>query len=240
MNKNSKIYVAGHNGLVGSALVKQLQTQGYNNLIFTPHRQYDLRNQQTVSNFFKDNNPQYVIISAARVGGIYANSTYPAEFIYDSTMINSNIIHQSFIHNVKKLLFIGSSCIYPKNCPQPIRQQYLLTGELQPSNEPYAISKISAIKMCQAYRKQYGCDFISIMPCNIYGINDNFDLTDSHVLPALIRKLHLAKLYEQNKFNQIYKDFIRYTIYINKINIQQTLQSIGITKDDNNKVTLKL
>lgn len=194
MELDSRIYVAGHKGLVGSAIVRNLLDKGYNNLILKTHEELDLTNQKQVQQFFEKYKPEYVFLSAAKVGGIYANNTYPAEFIYQNLMIQNNVIHNSYQYNVKKLLFLGSSCIYPKNCPQPIKEDYLLTGQLEPTNEAYAIAKISGIKMCQAYNRQYGTSFISVMPTNLYGQNDNFDLETSHVLPALIRKFHEAKI----------------------------------------------
>ncbi len=193
MNNNSKIYVAGHNGLVGSAIVRALESRGYLNIIKRSSKELDLRDQQAVQEFYEQEKPEYIFLAAAKVGGIYANNTYPAEFIYDNIMMQNNIIHGAHQYNVKKLLFLGSTCIYPKLSPQPLKEEYLLTGSLEPTNEWYAIAKISGIKMCQAYRKQYGCDFISAMPTNLYGPGDNFDLQNSHVLPALIRKFHEAK-----------------------------------------------
>ena len=194
MNKNSKIYVAGHNGLVGSALMRKLSNDGYTNIVYRTGRELDLREQAAVRNFFEQEKPEYVFLAAAKVGGIHANNTYTAEFIYDNLMIESNVIHHSYKNKVKKLLFLGSSCIYPKLSSQPIKEEYLLTGELEPTNEPYAIAKITGIKMCQSYNKQYGTKFISVMPTNLYGPNDNYDLQNSHVLPALIRKFHEAKV----------------------------------------------
>jgi GDP-L-fucose synthase len=193
MKKNSKIYIAGHRGLVGSAIVKSLKLQGYTNLIFRTHNELDLINQKDVSLFFEKEKPEYVILAAAKVGGIVANNTYRANFIYENLQIQNNIIHQSYIHNVKKLLFLGSTCIYPKNAPQPMKEDALLTSSLEYTNEPYAIAKIAGIKMCESYNIQYKTNFISVMPTNLYGINDNFDLETSHVLPALIRKMHEAK-----------------------------------------------
>jgi GDP-L-fucose synthase len=193
MEKNSKIYVAGHNGMVGSAIVRKLQREGYNNLILRTSKELDLRNQQAVADFFREEKPNYVFLAAAKVGGIVANDTYRAEFLYDNLMIQSNVIHQSFVNAVVKLMFLGSSCIYPKMAPQPLKEEYLLTGLLEPTNEAYAIAKIAGIKMCDAYRDQYGCNFISVMPTNLYGPNDNYDLKTSHVLPALLRKIHEAK-----------------------------------------------
>ncbi len=194
MNKNSKIYVAGHRGLVGSAMVRELENQGYTNLVMRTHQELDLENQQSVAEFFAIEKPEYVILSAAKVGGIGANSARPAEFIYTNLMIETNIIHQSYLNGVKKLLFLGSSCIYPRMATQPIKEDSLLTGSLEPTNEAYALAKIAGIKICESYNKQYGTKYISVMPTNLYGINDNFDLQSSHVLPALIRKFHEAKV----------------------------------------------
>jgi GDP-L-fucose synthase len=197
MKKEDKIFVAGHRGMVGSAIVRKLKKENYNNLVLRTSAELDLRNQQAVEAFFETEKPDYVFLAAARVGGIVANNTYRADFIYDNLAIQNNVIHQSFKTGVKKLLFLGSSCIYPRLAPQPIKEEYLLTGELEKTNEPYAIAKIAGLKMCEAYRHQYGCQFISIMPTNLYGPNDNYDLNNSHVLPALIRKFYEAV--EQNK-----------------------------------------
>ena len=194
MEKNSKIYVAGHRGLVGSAIVRNLQERGFTNIIGKTHKELDLTRQDEVEKFFETEKPEYVFLAAAKVGGIQANNTTPAEFIYDNLMIETNIINSAYKNKVKKLLFLGSSCIYPKFAEQPIKEEYLLTGELEPTNEAYAIAKITGIELCKFYRRQYGCDFISAMPTNLYGINDNFDLETSHVLPALIRKFHEAKI----------------------------------------------
>ena len=193
MNKNDKIYVAGHRGMVGSALVRKLNREGLNNIITRTSRELDLRSQAEVSEFFRKEKPDYVFLAAAKVGGILANNTYRGEFLYDNLMIQNNVIHQSYVNGVEKLMFLGSSCIYPKLAPQPLKEEYLLTGELEPTNEPYAIAKIAGIKMCDAYRAQYGKNFISVMPTNLFGPNDNYDLQKSHVLPALIRKFHEAK-----------------------------------------------
>jgi GDP-L-fucose synthase len=193
MNKNSKIYVAGHRGMVGSAIVRRLQKDGFTNIVTRTSKELDLRNQQAVADFFATEKPEFVFLAAAKVGGIIANNTYRADFIYENIMIQSNIIHHAYLNNVTKLMFLGSSCIYPKLAPQPLKEDYLLTGLLEPTNEPYAIAKIAGIKMCDAYRAQYGCNFISVMPTNLYGPNDNYDLNNSHVLPALIRKFHTAK-----------------------------------------------
>uniref|UniRef100_UPI004047C610 GDP-L-fucose synthase family protein n=1 Tax=Algoriphagus sp. TaxID=1872435 RepID=UPI004047C610 len=188
MDKSSKIYIAGHKGMVGSSIFRALQLRGYTNFVLKTSSELDLRNQLAVSNFFATENPEYVFLAAAKVGGIEANNTYRAEFIYENLMIQSNVIHQAYLNGVKKLIFLGSSCIYPKFAPQPLKEDYILTGLLEPTNEPYAIAKIAGIKMCDAYRSQYGCNFISVMPTNLYGPNDNYDLNNSHVLPALLRK----------------------------------------------------
>lgn len=194
MNKESKIYVAGHRGMVGSAIVANLIQKGFNNIVTRTSSELDLTNQVAVANFFESEKPEYVFLAAAKVGGIVANNTYRAQFIYENMMIQNNVIHHSYLNNVKKLMFLGSSCIYPKLAPQPLKEDYLLTGLLEETNEPYAIAKIAGIKMCDAYRDQYGCNFISVMPTNLYGFNDNYDLQNSHVLPALLRKFHEAKL----------------------------------------------
>lgn len=206
MNKDSRIYIAGHRGLVGSAIVKNLQAKGYKNLVYRTHSALDLTNQQAVADFFEKEKPEYVILAAAKVGGIVANNTYRADFIYENLQIQNNVIHQSYINKVKKLLFLGSTCIYPKNAPQPMPEDCLLTDTLEYTNEPYAIAKIAGIKMCESYNIQYDTNFISVMPTNLYGPNDNFDLEKSHVLPALIRKIHLAKLLNEQKYNEVVKD----------------------------------
>ena len=193
MEKNSKIYIAGHRGLVGSALVRRLTLKGYTNLILRPHAELELRNQSAVQAFSAAEKPEYVILAAAKVGGIYANNTYPAEFIEDNLLIQNNVIHNAWKNSVKRLLFLGSSCIYPKAAPQPMKEEYLLTGPLEPTNRPYAIAKIAGIEMCHAYNRQYGTRYLAAMPTNLYGPNDNYDLNNSHVLPALIRKVHEAK-----------------------------------------------
>lgn len=193
MQKESKIYIAGHRGMVGSAIIKVLNNNGFNNIVTRTSKELDLRNQQAVSDFFENEKPDYVFLAAAKVGGIHANNCYRAEFLYDNLMIEANIIHHAYLNKVTKLLFLGSSCIYPKLAPQPLKEEYLLTGSLEPTNEPYAIAKIAGIKLCETYNNQYGCNFISAMPTNLYGPNDNYDLQNSHVLPALIRKFHTAK-----------------------------------------------
>ncbi|MBX5439380.1 MAG: GDP-L-fucose synthase [Thermoflavifilum sp.] len=194
MHPTDKIYVAGHRGMVGSAILKRLQELGYSHFVLRTSEELDLRNQAQVFSFFQQEKPDYVFLAAARVGGILANNTFRAEFIYDNLQIEANVIHAAYLSGVKKLMFLGSSCIYPRLAPQPIKESYLLTGPLEPTNEPYAIAKIAGIKLCEAYRAQYGCHFISVMPTNLYGIHDNFDLATSHVLPALLRKFHEAKL----------------------------------------------
>ena len=197
MELNSKIYIAGHRGMVGSAMLRNLQKKGYNNFVFRTSEELDLRNQNAVADFFAKEKPEYVFLAAAKVGGILANNTYRAEFLYDNLEIQNNTIHFSWKNGVKKLLFMGSSCIYPKLAPQPLKEEYILTGLLETTNEPYAIAKIAGIKMCDAYRSQYGCNFISVMPTNLYGPHDNYDLNNSHVLPALLRKFHEAKINNQ-------------------------------------------
>jgi GDP-L-fucose synthase len=197
VEKSAKIYVAGHRGMVGSAIVRKLEPLGYKNIVTRTSKDIDLRSQHAVEQFFSKEKPDYVFLAAAKVGGIVANNTYRAEFIYDNLQIQNNIIHFSYLAGVKKLLFLGSSCIYPKLAPQPLKEDYLLSGYLEKTNEPYAIAKIAGLKMCEAYRSQYGCNFISAMPTNLYGPNDNYDLNNSHVLPALIRKIHFAKIHDK-------------------------------------------
>ncbi len=193
MEKQAKIYIAGHRGMVGSALLRKLQLEGFENIITRIFTEFDLRNQQAVNEFFEKEKPEYVFLAAAKVGGINANNIYRAEFIYDNLMIETNVIHAAYLQKVTKLMFLGSSCVYPKLAPQPLKEEYLLTGLLEDTNEPYAIAKITGIKLCEAYRAQYNCNFISVMPTNLYGLNDNYDLNDSHVLPALMRKILVAK-----------------------------------------------
>lgn len=193
MDKNSKIYIAGHRGMVGSAIYRKLQKEGFNNLVTRTSSELDLRSQAEVADFFEQEKPEYVFLAAAKVGGIVANNTFRGEFLYDNLMIQSNIIHNSYLNKVRKLLFLGSSCIYPKMAPQPLKEEYLLTGPLEPTNEPYAIAKIAGIELCDSYRFQYGCNYISVMPTNLYGYNDNYHSEHSHVLPALIRRFHEAK-----------------------------------------------
>jgi len=199
MNKDDKIYVAGHNGLVGSSILRRLEHYGYSNLIMQSHKNLDLTNQSDVADFFSENKPKHVILSAAKVGGIYANNTFPADFIYQNIMIESNVIHSAYANNVNKLIFLGSSCIYPREVEQPMRENALLTGSLEPSNEPYAISKIAGIKLCESFNRQYDTDYRSLMPTNLYGINDNFNSDSSHVIPALISRMHDAKIKEMSE-----------------------------------------
>jgi GDP-L-fucose synthase len=245
MEKNSKIYVAGHNGMVGSAIVRRLVSKGYSNLVYTPFPPFDLTDQKTVADFFREEKPEYVFLAAAKVGGIISNNTYRAQFLYENLMIQNNIIHQSYINNVKKLLFLGSSCIYPKNCPQPIREEYLLTDLLEYTNEPYAIAKIAGIKMCESYNIQYGTNFISVMPTNLYGPNDNYNLGTSHVLPALIRKMHLGKCLEENDWVALRKNLKKYPIDGKNENsgeseIVQILDKYGIQRNTGNGVTVTI
>ncbi|MFH2123672.1 MAG: GDP-L-fucose synthase [Pseudomonadota bacterium] len=206
MNLSSKIYIAGHRGLVGSALMRRLQDKGYNNLVTRTHAELDLTDQAAVRHFFAAEKPEYILLAAAKVGGIHANNTYPAEFIHSNLTIQANVIHEAYRVGVKRLLFLGSSCIYPKDCPQPMKEEYLLTGPLEPTNRPYALAKIAGIEMCWAYNRQYGTRFMAVMPTNLYGPNDNYDLNNSHVLPAMIRKFHLAKLASENNHAGIEAD----------------------------------
>jgi len=238
MNNSSKIYVAGHRGLVGSAILRKLIEKGYTNIIYKTSEELDLRLQRDVEEFFERERPEYVFLAAAKVGGILANSTYPAEFIYDNMTIALNIIHSAYKYGVKKLINLGSSCIYPKNAPQPMKEEYLLTGALESTNEAYAIAKISAIKLVRYYNQQYGTNFLSVMPTNLYGPNDNFNLETSHVLPALIRKFHLAKLLEQGDIEGIKRDFQKYPIgfgldkevdFNNNDSIIKVLTKLGLT-----------
>ena len=227
MRKDSKIYVAGHRGLVGSAIVKNLQIKGYTNLVFRAHSELDLTNQKAVEDFFKTERPEYIILAAAKVGGIVANNTYRAEFIYDNIQIQNNVIHQSYLNGVKKLLFLGSTCIYPKETPQPMSENCLLTSPLEYTNEPYAIAKIAGIKMCESYNLQYGTNFISVMPTNLYGPNDNFDLEKSHVLPALVRKIHLAKFLNDGRINEVISNLSMSS----EKEALDYLANFGVTKD---------
>jgi GDP-L-fucose synthase len=233
MKKDSKIYVAGHLGLVGSAILKNLQKKGYSNIVVRTHEELDLKDSAAVERFFEEEKPEYVFLAAAKVGGIVANNTYRADFIYKNLMIQTNVIHQSYLHKVKKLMFLGSTCIYPKESPQPIKEEYLLTGPLEYTNEPYAIAKIAGIKMCESYNLQYGTNFIAVMPTNLYGPKDNFHLETSHVLPALIRKMHLGKALEDNDWEAVRDDLNRRPIDSmdgsqGKKEILETLHKYGI------------
>jgi GDP-L-fucose synthase len=212
MNKESKIYIAGHRGMVGSAIYRKLQAEGYQNLLVRTSKELDLRNQQAVFDFFETQKPDYVFLAAAKVGGIVANNTYRADFIYENLTIESNIIHAAYLQKVQKLMFLGSSCIYPKFAPQPMKEEHLLTGILESTNEPYAIAKIAGIKLCEAYRSQYGSNFISVMPTNLYGQNDNYDFRNSHVLPALVRKFYLGACLETNNWHAIRQNLKTYLI----------------------------
>ncbi len=238
MNKEAKIYIAGHRGLVGNAILNRLKIEGYHNFVLRTSAQLDLRDTHAVAAFFEKEKPEYVFLAAAKVGGISPNSTYRGEFIYDNLMIQNNVIHQSHVHNVKKLLFLGSTCIYPKNARQPIREDFLLNGVLEYTNEPYAIAKIAGIKMCEAYNLQYGTNFISAMPTNLYGPNDNFDLADAHVLPALMRKIHLGKALETDDWETLRADLNKLPIQgvdgrASKERIVKTLSDFGIDKNEN-------
>jgi len=236
MNKESKIYIAGHNGMVGSAIKRNLESRGFTNFVTRSFEELDLLNEQAVACFFEEEKPEYVVLAAAKVGGIVANMTYRAQFIYENLMIQNHVIHQSYLHGVKKLLFLGSSCIYPRDATQPMGEDALLTGVLETTNEPYAIAKIAGIKMCEAYHAQYGCNFISIMPTNLYGQNDNYDLEKSHVLPALIRKMYLGKQLMANDWIGLRADLKKRPIegvndsYSEEI-ILQVLKKYGITSD---------
>ena len=225
MENDAKIYVAGHRGLVGSALIRKLQKVGYKNIIVRTHMELDLTRQSDVESFFEREKPEFVFLAAAKVGGILANSTYKAGFIYDNIMIAANVIHASYKYKIKKLLNLGSSCIYPKFAPQPMKEEYLLTGSLEPTNEPYAIAKISAVKLCRYFNEQYGTDFISVMPTNLYGPNDNYDLETSHVLPAIIRKFHLAKLLSEKRYGAIIKDLLFYNDNFTINNAEQMISN---------------
>ena len=245
MNKDDKIYVAGHRGLVGSAITKNLKEKGYHNLVTRTHSELDLTKTDEVASFFENERPLYVFLAAAKVGGIVANNTYRGEFIYDNLMIQNNVIHQSYVHGVQKLMFLGSTCIYPKNCPQPMQEDYLLTDYLEYTNEPYAIAKIAGIKLCESYNLQYGTNFISVMPTNLYGPNDNFDLEKSHVLPALMRKIHLGKALENDDWNTIAKDLGRLPIEgvdekSNKDEILKVFEKYGIRRTDDNSVSVEI
>lgn len=245
MNQNSKIYLAGHNGLVGSAIKRNLEKKGYKNIIGRTFEELDLRNQHDVDTFFKSEKPEYVILAAAKVGGIVANNTYRADFIYENIQIQNNVIHASYKSDVNKLLFLGSSCIYPKASPQPINEETLLTDVLEYTNEPYAIAKIAGIKMCESYNLQYNTNFISVMPTNLFGPNDNYDLEKSHVLPAIIRKMHLGKALIENNWKLIRNDLNARPIemvdgYSDEENIRHMLEKYGLSVTKNSQVILKL
>lgn len=253
MNPSSKIYIAGHLGMVGSAIHRNLKSIGFNNFILRSIDELDLMNQAEVNHFFASEKPDYVFLAAAKVGGIIANNTYRAQFIYENLMIQNNVIHAAWQHGVKKLLFLGSSCIYPKDAPQPLKEEYLLTGTLEPTNEPYAIAKIAGIKMAESYYRQYGSNFISVMPTNLFGPNDNYDLEKSHVLPALIRKFHLGKCLEKSDWQGITSDFRSRPISYKgerlgnetiaempEAHILQVLEHYGIHRDASGEVTLTL
>jgi len=244
VNKDSKIYVAGHKGLVGSAIYENLMAQGYSNLIVKSKDELDLTNGVAVQQYFETEKPEFVFLAAAKVGGIAANHTYRADFIYENLMIQNHVIHQSYLHGVKKLLFLGSTCVYPKNAPQPIKEESMLMGELEYTNEPYAIAKIAGMKMCESYNIQHGTNFISVMPTNLYGPRDNFDFDSSHVLPALLRKIHLGKLLENNNWDAIRKDLN--LLPVNGVNGNQTqenilnaLKNVGIDYHQN-KTTIEI
>jgi GDP-L-fucose synthase len=241
MDKSSKIFLAGHRGLVGSAILRRLQSEDFNGLLTRTRQELDLRSQKDVEDFFGQQKPDYVFLAAARVGGILANSTYPADFIYQNLMIQTNVIHAAYKHRVNKLLFLGSSCIYPKLAPQPMEESSLLTGELEATNEPYAVAKIAGIKTCQSYNRQFGTNFISVMPSNLYGPNDQFDLEKSHVLPAMLRKFHLARLLKEKEFEALRRDIEQYPLGFNTLaqgaseasdsTIGAILRNIGITAE---------
>lgn len=243
MEKNSKIYIAGHRGLVGSAIYKQLKEKGYDHFILKTHQELDLTNQQAVADFFANEKPEYVFLAAARVGGIMANSTYRGLFIYENLMIQNNVIHHAWLNGVKKLLFLGSTCIYPREAPQPMPEDCLLTSPLEYTNEPYAVAKITGIKMCESYNLQYGTNFLSVMPTNLYGPNDNFDLEKSHVLPALIRKIYLGKCLEEENWDAIGKDLNKRPVesvsgFSSKEQIKSILYKYGIKKKAGTKKVL--
>jgi len=245
MNKDSKIYIAGHTGLVGSALHRNLKQKGYTNFVFRTFEELDLTNQVAVDGFFAAEKPEYIFLAAAKVGGIMANNIYRGQFIFENLQIQNNIIHNAWVHGAKKLLFLGSSCIYPKNAPQPMHEDHLLTGELEYTNEPYAIAKIAGIKVCESYNLQYGTNFVSVMPTNLYGPNDNFHLKNSHVLPGMLRKMHLAHCLEMNDWKAIRNDLARIPVAEIPADaaediIMRFLSEIGINKDTSGKVSLSL
>ncbi|MDD4990744.1 MAG: GDP-L-fucose synthase [Paludibacter sp.] len=244
MEKNAKIFIAGHNGMVGSAIKRNLENKGFKNIVTRSKEQLNLLSEDSVAKFFNDEKPEYVVLAAAKVGGIIANNTYRAQFIYENLMIQNHVIHQSYVHGVKKLLFLGSSCIYPRMAEQPMREEELLTGVLEVTNEPYAIAKIAGIKMCEAYHAQYGCNFISIMPTNLYGQNDNYDLEKSHVLPALIRKMYLGKCLIENNWLNLREDLNKRPIegvngsFSDDV-VMKVLNKYGISVE-NNEVSITL
>ena len=245
MDKSAKIYIAGHNGLVGSAILKGLKGQGYSNFVLKNHSELDLTDQNSVADFFAKEKPEYVFLAAAKVGGIIANNTYRGQFIYENLMIQNNIIHQSYINNVKKLIFLGSTCIYPKEAPQPMTEDVLLTSPLEYTNEPYAVAKIAGIKMCESYNIQYGTNFISVMPTNLYGPNDNFNLETSHVLPALVRKIYLGRCLEQGDWDAIRKDLGKRPIESisdcsHENEIIEILSKYGVIREDSGKVKIEI
>ena len=245
IDKKSKIYIAGHRGLVGSAILKNLKERGYSNFVLRTHEELDLTNQEAVATFFREEKPEYVILAAAKVGGIIANDTYRGQFIYENLMIQNNVIHNSYVNNVKKLVFLGSTCIYPKNAPQPMEEDALLTSPLEYTNEPYAIAKIAGIKICESYNMQYGTNFIAVMPTNLYGPNDNFNLETSHVLPAMLRKIHLGKCLTNNDWKSIEIDLNKRPIEgitgkDRQSDILNILSKYGITKDEQDKVKVEL
>lgn len=244
MNADSLIYIAGHKGMVGSAILRNLQKKGYNRFVLRSQEELDLGRQQAVEAFFRDEKPEYVVLAAAKVGGIVANNTYRAEFLYENLMIQNNVIHSAYKHGVKKLLFLGSSCIYPRLAPQPLKEEYLLTGPLEYTNEPYAIAKIAGIKMCENYFRQYGAEFLSVMPTNLYGPNDNYHLEKSHVLPALIRKMHLGRCLMENNWHALRQDLEQRPIdqlhhEASEQQILSILQKYGIEFHEN-KVSIRL
>lgn len=239
MDRNARIFVSGHKGLVGSALVRKLNKDGFQNLILRTHSELDLCDQAKVRDFFAESRPEYVIHAAGKVGGIYANNTYPAEFIYQNLACAINVIHAAYLHKVKKLLFLGSSCVYPKLAPQPIKEEFLLTGLLEPTNEPYSIAKIAGMKMAEYYQKEYGCEFISAIPNNLYGINDHFHPQNSHVLPSLLRKMHLARCLESGDWEALKRDLKRDHQFLSDKDIEAILTEFGISREKE-KVILTL
>ncbi len=239
MNRDDRIYIAGHRGMVGSALLRSLEAKGYTRLVVRTRQELDLLDAMAVDRFFAEEQPSYVFLAAARVGGILANNTFRAEFLYENLMIQTHVIHAAWKHGVKKLLFLGSSCIYPRSAPQPLKEEYLLSGSLEPTNEPYAVAKIAGIKMCESYHRQYGSDFVSVMPTNLYGPGDNFDLATSHVLPAMLRKMHLAACLEKEDYTAVHKD-LQLAEKEDRENILEALKPLGIEEEKPGKVLLTL